>query len=175
MGPAKVAVNSATPRSGSTARRRVEFPEGEGIRADETGIGTKRGGTALCGLKLEAVMDKILNGISLDYLSRVMTDIHMDGSQVTQSLTSERQATLLNMVFNGNEMNRNKVNVFIAEKITPKLGGSDFGGDALGGAEAGHRRHAARVRHHGERRGDLRLRRRFGRVHSARDAPLGVF
>ena len=62
-------------------------------------------------------MDKILNGISLDYLSRVMTDIHMDSSQVTQSLTSERQATLLNMVFNGT-MNRNKVNVFIGKNHT---------------------------------------------------------
>ena len=36
------------------------------------------------------------------------------------------------MVFNGNEMNRNKVNVFIAEKITPKLRALRYlDGDAL--------------------------------------------
>lgn len=133
VGLTKVAVNSCDPAQWINIEAEVEFPEDEGITQIENfGIRYQRDGTTLYGLKLEAVMDKILNDISLDYLSRVMTDIHMDSSQVTQSLTSERQATLLNMVFNGNEMNRNKVNVFIAEKITPKLRALRYlDGDAL--------------------------------------------
>ena len=61
-----------------------------------------------------------------------MTDIHIDSSKVTESLCSHHQGKLLEMVFNGNEMNRNKVNVFIAEKITPKLRALRYlDGDAL--------------------------------------------
>jgi hypothetical protein len=133
VGLTKVAVNSCDAAQWINIEAEVEFPEDEGITQIENfGIRYQRDGTTLYGLKLEAVMDKILNDISLDYLSRVMTDIHMDSSRVTESLTSERQATLLKMVFNGNEMNRNKVNVFIAEKITPKLRALRYlDGDAL--------------------------------------------
>ena len=133
VGLTKVAVNSCDAAQWINIEAEVEFPEDEGITQIENfGIRYQRDGTTLYGLKLEAVMDKILNDISLDYLSRVMTDIHQDSSRVTESLTSERQATLLKMVFNGNEMNRNKVNVFIAEKITPKLRALRYlDGDAL--------------------------------------------
>ena len=133
VGLTKVAVNSCDAAQWINIEAEVEFPEDEGITQIENfGIRYQRDGTTLYGLKLEAVMNKILNDISIDYLSRVMTDIHMDSSQVTESLTSERQATLLRTVFNGNEMNRNKVNVFIAEKITPKLRALRYlDGDAL--------------------------------------------
>ena len=133
VGLTKVAVNSCDASSWINIEAEVEFPEDEGItQVENFGIRYQRDGTCLYGLKLEAVMDKILNDISLDYLARVMTDIHIDSSKVTESLTSERQSTLLKMVFNGNEMNRNKVNVFICEKITPKLRALRYlDGDAL--------------------------------------------
>ena len=66
---------------------------------------------------------------------------------MTESLCSDHQGKLLSMVFNGNEMNRNKVNVFIAEKITPKLRAlRALDGDALEAeeAQASHRRHQIR-------------------------------
>ena len=74
----------------------------EGItQVENFGIRYQRDGTTLYGLKLESVMEAVLNDISLDNLARVMTDIHMDSSKVTQSLTSEHQGHLLKMVFSG--------------------------------------------------------------------------
>ena len=122
VGLTKVSVNSCDMAQWINIEAEVEYPEDEGItQVENFGIRYQRDGTTLYGLKLEAVMEAVLNDISLDNLARVMTDIHIDSSKVTESLCSDHQGKLLSMVFNGNEMNRNKVNVFIAEKITPKL------------------------------------------------------
>ena len=133
VGLTKVTVNSCDAAQWINIEAEVEFPEDEGItQVENFGIRYQRDGTVLYGLKLEAVMEAILNDISLDNLARVMTDIHIDSSKVTESLCSHHQGKLLEMVFNGNEMNRNKVNVFIAEKITPKLRALRYlDGDAL--------------------------------------------
>ena len=133
VGLTKVTVNSCDAAQWINIEAEVEFPEDEGItQVENFGIRYQRDGTTLYGLKLEAVMEAILNDISLDNLARVMTDIHIDSSKVTESLCSHHQGKLLEMVFNGNEMNRNKVNVFIAEKITPKLRALRYlDGDAL--------------------------------------------
>lgn len=133
VGLTKVSVNSYDMAQWINIEAEVEYPEDEGItQVENFGIRYQRDGTTLYGLKLEAVMEAVLNDISLDNLARVMADIHIDSSKVTESLTSEHQGHLLRMVFNGNEMNRNKVNVFIAEKITPKLRALRYlDGDAL--------------------------------------------
>ena len=133
MGLTKVSVNSCDMAQWINIEAEVEYPEDEGItQVENFGIRYQRDGTTLYGLKLEAVMEAVLNDISLDNLARVMTDIHIDSSKVTESLCSDHQGKLLSMVFNGNEMNRNKVNVFIAEKITPKLRALRYlDGDAL--------------------------------------------
>ena len=133
VGLTKVSVNSYDMAQWINIEAEVEYPEDEGIiQVENFGIRYQRDGTTLYGLKLEAVMEAVLNDISLDNLARVMTDIHIDSSKVTESLTSEHQGHLLRMVFNGNEMNRNKVNIFIAEKITPKLRALRYlDGDAL--------------------------------------------
>ncbi len=133
VGLTKVSVNSCDAAQWINIEAEVEYPEDEGItQVENFGIRYQRDGSTLYGLKLEAVMESVLNDISLDNLARVMTDIHIDSSKVTESLTSEHQAALLRMVFSGNEMNRNKVNVFVAEKITPKLRALRYlDGDAL--------------------------------------------
>lgn len=133
VGLTKVSVNSCDMAQWINIEAEVEYPEDEGItQVENFGIRYQRDGTTLYGLKLEAVMEAVLNDISLDNLARVMTDIHIDSSKVTESLCSDHQGKLLSMVFNGNEMNRNKVNVFIAEKITPKLRALRYlDGDAL--------------------------------------------
>jgi len=114
VGLTKVTVNSCDMAQWINIEAEVEYPEDEGItQVENFGIRYQRDGTTLYGLKLEAVMEAVLDDISLDNLARVMTDIHIDSSKVTQSLTSEHQGHLLRMVFSGNEMTRNKVIVII--------------------------------------------------------------
>jgi hypothetical protein len=133
VGLTKVNVNSFDAAQWINIEAEVEFPEDEGIvQVENFGIRYQRDGVTLYGLKVEAIMDSVLNNLSLDNLARVMTDIHQDSSKVTESLTSKHQQNMLRMVFNGNQENRNKVNVFIAEKITPKLRALRYlDGDAL--------------------------------------------
>ena len=100
----------------------VEFPEDDGIiQVEHFGLRYQRDGVTLYALKIEAVMDQVLKDVSLDNMSRVMADVHADSSTVTDSLLSGHQKKLLDMIYSGHADARNKVNVFIAESIEPKL------------------------------------------------------
>lgn len=85
-----VTVNSSNPSNYLSIEAEVEFPEDEGIiQVEQFGIRYQRDGSCLYGLKIESVMDKVLKDISLDDLARVMADVHIDSSLVTESLASE--------------------------------------------------------------------------------------
>ena len=117
-----VTVNSSNPSNYLSIEAEVEFPEDEGIiQVEQFGIRYQRDGSCLYGLKIESVMDKVLKDISLDDLARVMADVHIDSSLVTESLASEHQRKLLDMVFCGHADKRNKVNIVVAEGMQPRL------------------------------------------------------
>ena len=45
------------------------------------------------GMFVESVMERIRDGISLDFLARLIVDVHQDSSRVTDSFISSYQAT----------------------------------------------------------------------------------
>ena len=99
----------------------VYFPEEEGIVQIECfGIHARLDGTLVYGMLIEAVMDRILENISLDNLARLLVDVHIDSSKIMESLISNHQRDLLDMVFLGNTECRDKVNCIIAERVLPK-------------------------------------------------------
>ena len=53
--------------------------------------------------------------------ARVVADVHFDSSVVSDSLTSQHQARLLDAVYGGDRLHRPKMNVFIAERVSPKM------------------------------------------------------
>ena len=117
-----VTVNCSNPSHYLSIEAEVEFPEDEGIiQVEQFGIRYQRNGSSMYGLKIESVMDKVLNDISLDNLARVMADVHIDSSMVTESLISEHQRKLLDMVFCGHADQRNKVNIVVSEGMQPRL------------------------------------------------------
>ena len=61
-----------------------------------------------------------LENISLDNLARLLVDVHIDSSKIMESLLSSHQRDLLDMIFLGNTLNRDKVNVIIADRVVPK-------------------------------------------------------
>ena len=80
---------------------------------EDFGIHLRRDGTVVYGLTLEAVMDRILENISLDNLARILVDVSVDSSAVISSLLSEHQRTLLDNIFLSAGYARDKVRAYV--------------------------------------------------------------
>ncbi len=105
----------------------IRFPEDHGIVQVETfGISLNAEGTCFYGMQIEAVMDRIKDNISLDHLSRILVDVQQDSSKIVDSVISKYQRDLLNLIFVGDASNRNKVNLIIANEITPHLTAEEY-------------------------------------------------
>mmetsp|Transcript_26639 Transcript_26639/g.63882 ORF Transcript_26639/g.63882 Transcript_26639/m.63882 type:complete len:860 (-) Transcript_26639:253-2832(-) len=105
----------------------IRFREDPGVVQVETfGISMNAEGTCFYGMQLEAVMNRIKDNISLDHLSRILVDIQQDSSSIIDSVVSQYQRELLDLVFIGDAPNRNKVNLIIANEITPHLTAGEY-------------------------------------------------
>eukprot|EP01029_Cantina_marsupialis_P017869 TRINITY_DN4028_c2_g1_i1.p1 TRINITY_DN4028_c2_g1~~TRINITY_DN4028_c2_g1_i1.p1 ORF type:complete len:886 (+),score=286.50 TRINITY_DN4028_c2_g1_i1:119-2776(+) len=100
----------------------IHLPVSDGIVQVETfGVSMNAEGSIFYGMQIEAVMDRIKDNISLDHLSRLLVDVHIDSSTIVDSVISTYQRNLLNIIFLGDAENRDKVNLIIANEITPHL------------------------------------------------------
>jgi len=100
----------------------INYPEEEGIVQVECfGLHIRVDGTIVYGMHVEAILDRIKDNLSLDHLARVLVDIQQDSSTILVSLLSTYQRALLDMIFLGEALSRDKVNVILASEITPKL------------------------------------------------------
>ena len=61
------------------------------------------------GCQVEAVMDRIKDNISLDHMARLLVDVQQDSSGIVDSIISQHQRELLDLIFLGDSPNRNKV------------------------------------------------------------------
>jgi WD repeat-containing protein 35 len=100
---------------------------GENVVQVETfGVSLNAEGTCFYGLQVEAVMDRIKDNISLDHLSRLLVDVQSDSSAIVDAIISQYQRELMQLVFLGDAENRNKVNLIIANEITPHLTAEEY-------------------------------------------------
>lgn len=60
-------------------------------------------------MQVEAVLDRIKDNISLDHLARLLVDVHVDSSKITDSVISSYQRALLDLIFMKDTANRDKV------------------------------------------------------------------
>jgi hypothetical protein len=98
----------------------INFPEDEGIIQIECfGMHLNVDGSFLYGMKVEAIMDRQADGISVDLLSRLLVDVTQDSSAISSDLTSTYQKAMLELVFLGDPLLRPKYNVIMAERIKP--------------------------------------------------------
>lgn len=105
----------------------IHFPEDPGIVQVETfGVSMNADGTIFYGMQIEAVMDRIKDNISLDMLSRLLVDVSLDSSTIVDSLISGYQRKLMNLIYAGNAASRDKVNLIIANEITPHLTAEEY-------------------------------------------------
>ena len=105
----------------------IRFREDPGVVQVETfGVSLNAEGVCFYGLQLEAVMNRIKDNISLDHLSRILVDAQEDSTSVVDSVISEHQRGMLDLVFMGDARNRNKFNLIIANEITPHLTAGEY-------------------------------------------------
>ncbi|KAL7683674.1 putative GroES-like superfamily, polyketide synthase, enoylreductase domain-containing protein [Plasmopara halstedii] len=98
----------------------INFPEDDGIvQVENFGIHLNVDGTIFYGIKVDAILDKRADRISVDLLSRLLVDIHQDSSEIMNDLLSSYQTSLLDMVFLGDIANRGKFNMIMADQIDP--------------------------------------------------------
>jgi hypothetical protein len=77
-------------------------------------------------MQLEAVMDRIKDHISLDHLARLLVDVSEDSSTILDSVCSAYQRRLLQLIFDGEPEHRDKMNLIIANEITPHLTAEEY-------------------------------------------------
>ena len=105
----------------------INYPEDEGIvQVENFGMHLNVDGMIAYGIKVEAILDRQSDDISIDHLSRVLVDVHQDSSAIMNDLLSQYQRSLLDMIFLGDAEMRNKFNCIIADKITPKMPAEDY-------------------------------------------------
>lgn len=98
----------------------------EVIQVETFGVSLNAEGTCFYGLQVEAVLDRIKDNISLDHLSRLLVDVQQDSSCIVDAIISQYQREMLQLVFLGDAENRNKVNLLIANEITPHLTAEEY-------------------------------------------------
>merc|ERR1740138_1417222 len=105
----------------------IRFYEDSGVVQVETfGVSLNAEGTCFYGMQVEAVMDRIKDNISLDHLARLLVDVQQDSSEIVDSIISQYQRELMQLVFLGDAKSRNKVNLIIANEITPHLTAEEY-------------------------------------------------
>jgi len=105
----------------------IHYPEETDIIQVETfGVSVNSGGTNYYGMQVEAVMDRIKDNISVDHLSRLLVDVQQDSSKIIDSCMSAYQRRILNLIYMNDRKNRGKVNLIIANEITPHLTAEEY-------------------------------------------------
>ena len=124
-----VIVRESTRRAREAERSHdgVHSTQDSGVVQVETfGVSLNAEGTCFYGMQVEAVMDRIKDNISLDHLARLLVDVQQDSSSIVDSIISQYQRDLLDLIFLGDAPNRNKVNLIIANEITPHLTAEEY-------------------------------------------------
>lgn len=100
--------------------------DSDAVQIETFGVSLNAEGTCFYGLQVESVMDRIKDNLSLDHLSRLLVDVQQDSSAIVDSIISQYQRDLMQLVFLGDAENRNKVNLIIANEITPHLTAEEY-------------------------------------------------
>jgi WD repeat-containing protein 35 len=105
----------------------INFPEdGDIVQVENFGMHLNVDGTIMYGIKVEAILERQADDISLDHLSRVLVDVHQDSSKIIHDLLSAYQRKLLDMLFMDDAEARNKFNLIMASEIKPKMSADNY-------------------------------------------------
>ena len=115
----KVVVEDFQPSEYVSFHAFLNFPEDEGIIQNEELSGhINSWGRVIYGADLVDVENSVDGWVSLDVLTRIIVDLTMDTSQMIDSLLTEYQRNLLDLVFMDESAKRSKYLLIMAEDIS---------------------------------------------------------
>jgi hypothetical protein len=105
----------------------IIYPEEEGIRqVEHLGIHISMDGTVYYGARVEAILERLADDISLDLLCRMLVDIEQDSSVILNDLVTPTQRSILNLVFREHPGDRSKFKIIFSEKTEPALPAASY-------------------------------------------------
>lgn len=105
----------------------IHFPEAAGILQIEAfGCSVLATGSCFYGMQIEAIMNHVRDHVSLDHLSRLLVDVHMDSSTILDSVLSNHQRAIMQFIYSDQALSRNKMNLIIANQIRPHLSAREY-------------------------------------------------
>ena len=91
------------------------------VQVETFGLHVRSDGVVLHGLRVEAIGSVVERNLSLDLLARLLTDVVKDSSSILDALTNAQCGELMHTVFAGHPGSRDKMAVYLAAAIAPKL------------------------------------------------------
>jgi len=105
----------------------IHYPEEPGIvQIENFGVHVSSSGKVLYGLELDSVAGRSKDHVSVDHLSRVISDIVQDSSQMMDTLLTDYQRKLLDLTYIGKASNRDKYTFIISSGIVPDLKAREY-------------------------------------------------
>ncbi|MEX2683236.1 MAG: hypothetical protein Q6373_016800 [Candidatus Sigynarchaeota archaeon] len=99
----------------------VYYPEEEGItQVERFGVYINSTGKIIIGMKIDSILGK-KDLFSIDTITRLFSDIVFDSSELLDTILTNHQRSILNLVFFKQAMTRDKYISIIAKNIDPKL------------------------------------------------------
>nr|MDO8085702.1 hypothetical protein [Candidatus Sigynarchaeum springense] len=99
----------------------VYYPEEEGVRQVERfGVYINYTGKIIIGMKIESILGK-KNLFSIDLITRLFSDVVFDSSELLDTILTNHQRNILNLVFFKQAKTRDKYISVMAKKIDPQL------------------------------------------------------
>mmetsp|Transcript_24580 Transcript_24580/g.80306 ORF Transcript_24580/g.80306 Transcript_24580/m.80306 type:complete len:1147 (-) Transcript_24580:43-3483(-) len=96
----------------------VHYPEEDGIvQVENFGVHINEEGFIMYGMKCEGIMHAIQDRLSLDNLSRLLVDVHVDSSKIVDNLLSPHQRIMLDLTYLNDAEHREKYNVILTSRI----------------------------------------------------------
>ncbi len=130
----KVEVVDFSPSEYVSFKARLNFPEDEGIvQYEELSGYINSWGRVIYGAEIETVEEVNGGWVSLDLLTRIIVDLTMDTSQMIDSLLTEYQRNLLDLIFMKESPKRTKFVILFADDINVRHENPDdyFDGEEL--------------------------------------------
>ncbi|XRA97769.1 WD repeat-containing protein 35 [Pycnococcus provasolii] len=98
----------------------IHFPEEDGIiQVENFGCTINAEGFIGYGMRVDGLMEKVRDEVSLDNLSRMLVDVQLDTSKMLDNLLSPHQRSMLDIVYLNDAEGRDKYNAIMCERINP--------------------------------------------------------
>jgi len=105
----------------------IVFPEAEGVKqVEHVGIHISVDGNVCFGARVEAILDRLADDVSMDLMCRMLVDLEQDSSQILDDLLSPTQRAVLDIVYRSNPADRTKFRAIFCDKAEPVLTSSNY-------------------------------------------------